>query len=104
MRVIAARPRPGARIRRAVSRCFIVADGEPILVRPRAFPEPSAFRELALLVRASRSAPSGSLRRSQSFWKRSVCAMGQARLTVANVLPNKAICLPVGETALEGGL
>jgi len=33
MRVIAARPRPGARIRWAVSRCFIVTYGEPILVR-----------------------------------------------------------------------
>jgi len=46
MRVIAARKRPGARIRRAVSRCFVAADGQPILVRQvleRAYPRQKRF-------------------------------------------------------------
>ena len=43
---IAAKSRPNARVRRAVSRCFIVSNGQPILTREvlsRAFPKQQRF-------------------------------------------------------------
>jgi hypothetical protein len=46
MRAIAAKPRPGARIRTAVRREFILSGGEPILVRDvlaRAYPRLKRF-------------------------------------------------------------
>jgi hypothetical protein len=46
MLAIAAKSRPGARIRLAVRRCFILSDGRPILVRDvlsRAFPKLRRF-------------------------------------------------------------
>src|SRR5215475_520141 len=46
-RAISAKSRPGCRIRRAVSREFILSDGEPILVRSvldRAYPRLRRFK------------------------------------------------------------